>query len=111
MTTPAAAPSPSSGRRPGQPAGTPVLVEYTGTPRPGWRHLSACDDASADVFFPEPGDPRYDDLVREAKGICASCLVRADCLAWAFGHDERFGVWGGLDEYERGRVRQRRSKP
>ena len=29
------------------------------------------------------------------------CEVRHECLEYALAHDERFGIWGGLTEYER----------
>ncbi len=36
-----------------------------------------------------------------AKTICSACPVRARCLAFAFEHDEAYGVWGGLNPEER----------
>lgn len=111
MTTPAAAPDTGRGRQAGRAAGTLILLPYTGKPRSGWRHLAECDDTTADLFFAEPADPRYEELTREAKRICAGCTVRTDCLAWALVHGERHGVWGGLDEDQRDRITQRRSTP
>ena len=32
---------------------------------------------------------------------------RAECLEYALGHDERFGIWGGLSERERRRLKRR----
>ncbi len=32
--------------------------------------------------------------------------VRAECLEYALAHDERFGIWGGLSERERRRLRR-----
>jgi WhiB family redox-sensing transcriptional regulator len=34
--------------------------------------------------------------------------VRQECLEYALGNDERFGIWGGLSERERRRVRLQR---
>jgi WhiB family redox-sensing transcriptional regulator len=34
--------------------------------------------------------------------------VRAECLEFALANDERFGIWGGLSERERRRVRLQR---
>jgi WhiB family redox-sensing transcriptional regulator len=42
----------------------------------------------------------------EAKRICSGCEVRAECLEYALAHDERFGIWGGLSERERRRLRR-----
>lgn len=37
----------------------------------------------------------------EAKAICATCPVTQECLEFALKHDEKYGVWGGLDADER----------
>ena len=44
---------------------------------------------------------------REAKKICTGCEVKAECLEYALANDERFGIWGGLSERERRRLRRR----
>ena len=31
--------------------------------------------------------------------------MRAECLEFALANDERFGIWGGLSERERRRLR------
>ena len=41
--------------------------------------------------------------------ICTSCEVKAECLDYALDNDERFGIWGGLSERERRRLRRARS--
>ena len=46
-----------------------------------------------EAFFPEKGGS-----TREAKRICHGCEVQAECLEYALGNDERFGIWGGLSE-------------
>jgi WhiB family redox-sensing transcriptional regulator len=33
--------------------------------------------------------------------------VKAQCLEYALANDERFGIWGGLSERERRRLRRR----
>jgi WhiB family redox-sensing transcriptional regulator len=35
--------------------------------------------------------------------------VRLDCLEYALRHGEKFGIWGGLSERERPRVRRERA--
>ncbi|MCX3058594.1 WhiB family transcriptional regulator [Streptomyces beihaiensis] len=69
---------------------------------PSWKEQALCAQTGADFFFPEPGSS-----VRDAKRICLMCDIRTDCLEYALTHDERFGVWGGLSEKERGRLRRR----
>lgn len=41
------------------------------------------------------------------RSLCARCEVRLDCLGFALMNDERFGIWGGLSERERSRLRSR----
>jgi WhiB family redox-sensing transcriptional regulator len=61
-----------------------------------WQDFARCGETDPEVFFPEKGcSPK------EAKLICRSCEVRAECLEYALQHGERFGVWGGLTERER----------
>ncbi len=67
-----------------------------------WQQFALCAQTDPEAFFPEKGGS-----TREAKAICASCEVRAECLEYALAHDERFGIWGGLSERERRRLKRR----
>ncbi len=69
-----------------------------------WRESGACRTADTTLFF-----PANDDGAGPAKAICASCPVREECLLFALANREEQGVWGGLTETERRRVRRRRS--
>lgn len=71
------------------------------TPVPAWQAQALCAQTGGDFFFPEPGSS-----VREAKRICGMCEMRSACLEYALDNDERFGVWGGLSEKERLRLRR-----
>lgn len=64
-----------------------------------WRDDALCAETDPESFFPEKGGS-----TREAKRICGSCPVRAECLEYALTHGERFGIWGGLSERERRRL-------
>jgi WhiB family redox-sensing transcriptional regulator len=68
----------------------------------GWQERALCAETDPEAFFPEKGGS-----TREAKRICTGCEVRAECLEYALGNDERFGIWGGLSERERRRLRRR----
>lgn len=48
----------------------------------------------------------------EARAVCLSCPVRAECLVHALEQKERFGMWGGLTPIERRRIerKERRAK-
>jgi WhiB family redox-sensing transcriptional regulator len=66
-----------------------------------WQERALCAQTDPEAFFPEKGGS-----TREAKKICAGCDVRPECLEYALAHDERFGIWGGLSERERRRLRR-----
>ena len=68
---------------------------------PDWQERALCAQTDPEAFFPEKGGS-----TREAKRICSGCEVRAECLDYALAHDERFGIWGGLSERERRRLRR-----
>ena len=70
----------------------------------GWQERALCAETDPEAFFPEKGGS-----TREAKKICTGCEVRAECLEYALSNDERFGIWGGLSERERRRLRRRAS--
>jgi len=67
-----------------------------------WQSDSLCAQTDPEAFFPEKGGS-----TRDAKRICASCEVRSQCLEYALANDERFGIWGGLSERERRKLRKR----
>ena len=49
------------------------------------------------------------DSTREAKEVCRGCIVREDCLEYALLNGEKFGIWGGMSERERRRIRRQRA--
>ena len=68
-----------------------------------WQSDALCAQTDPEAFFPEKGGS-----TRDAKKICSSCEVKAQCLEYALQNDERFGIWGGLSERERRRLRRGR---
>lgn len=66
-----------------------------------WQENAACLDADPDLFFPERGSPGD-----SAKRVCVTCSVRLECLEYALANGERYGIWGGLTERERTRLRR-----
>ncbi|MGO1480104.1 MAG: WhiB family transcriptional regulator [Brachybacterium sp.] len=67
-----------------------------------WQERALCAQTDPEAFFPEKGGS-----TREAKKVCVSCDVRAECLEYALENDERFGIWGGLSERERRKLKRR----
>ena len=66
-----------------------------------WQQHARGAQTDPEAFFPEKGGS-----TREAKAVCQSCEVREECLEYALANDERFGIWGGLSERERRRIRR-----
>ncbi|WP_226437549.1 MULTISPECIES: WhiB family transcriptional regulator [Rhodococcus] len=86
--------------------GAPVLHVIAGFGEPidgegQWQERALCAQTDPEAFFPEKGGS-----TREAKRICLGCEVRGECLEYALAHDERFGIWGGLSERERRRLKR-----
>src|SRR5499427_8098019 len=71
----------------------------------GWQDLANCLGVDPDLFFPERGAS-----TREAKEVCRGCVVRQECLEYALANGEKFGIWGGLSERERRRIRRQRAQ-
>lgn len=71
---------------------------------PDWQERALCAQTDPEAFFPEKGGS-----TREAKKICTGCEVKAECLEYALRHGEKFGIWGGMSERERRRIRRQRA--
>jgi WhiB family redox-sensing transcriptional regulator len=77
--------------------GNKVRIEIE---RPDWMAHGACKDRTDVSFFPgrgEDSDP--------AKKVCYGCPVRLQCLTYAMQQGEKYGIWGGLSERDRKRIR------
>jgi WhiB family redox-sensing transcriptional regulator len=91
--------------REGPPTGqVGVLIDLfdVAVEEPEWQDRALCAQTDPEAFFPEKGGS-----TREAKRICQGCDVRSECLEYALAHDERFGIWGGLSERERRKLKKR----
>jgi WhiB family redox-sensing transcriptional regulator len=69
-----------------------------------WHDQANCLGVDPDLFFPERGAS-----TREAKEVCRGCVVREECLEYALSNGEKFGIWGGMSERERRRLRRARA--
>ena len=69
-----------------------------------WARRANCLGIDPELFFPCRGSS-----TREAKEVCRGCVVRVECLDYAIAHGEKWGIWGGLSERERRRVRRARA--
>lgn len=70
-----------------------------------WRQEAACRDVDTSVFFPET-----DEEAAAALALCATCPVRESCLEFALVTRQDDGIWGGMTETDRKRLRRRRQE-
>jgi WhiB family transcriptional regulator, redox-sensing transcriptional regulator len=66
-----------------------------------WKYDQPCGQVDGDTFYPEKGHS-----AEPAKAICRTCDVVDQCLRYALENDERWGVWGGLSERERRKIKR-----
>jgi hypothetical protein len=91
-----------------------LLVPAAPSDQASWARVirhARCADGSLDPdqWFPvgaEAGKPRQE--AAAAIAVCATCLVRAQCLALSLRHWDigQHGVWGGLVPAERAVLRR-----
>lgn len=70
-------------------------------PAQTWRRFANCRDTPPGLMYPSDGAG-----VLVAKAVCEGCAATKGCLAYALAAGEMHGVWGGLSERERGRIRR-----
>lgn len=75
-----------------------------------WFSQAACKDMPTDLFFPQQEEGNGD-VRRAAKAVCKACPVRKDCLHHALTNHIDDGIWGGMAERERTRLRRNIQRP
>ena len=77
-----------------------------------WQMRGACRGMDSALFFHPEGErgPARSGREAQAKQICASCPVLAQCRAHALAVHEPYGVWGGLSESERDVIVRRQNR-
>ena len=68
-----------------------------------WQEDANCKNEDPDLFFPNRGAS-----TKKAKEICYACQVKEYCLEYSIVNAEKFGIWGGLSERERRKIRKDR---
>ncbi|MGH9066517.1 MAG: WhiB family transcriptional regulator [Acidimicrobiales bacterium] len=74
----------------------------------GWRKQAACRHSPPDLFFPVGTTGPAVDQIEAAKQVCRGCPARRLCLEFALTTNQESGVWGGMSEEERSRLRKAR---
>jgi WhiB family redox-sensing transcriptional regulator len=73
-----------------------------------WRDDAACLEIGTEPFFPTLGDN-----ATQVIAICEACPVQTECLEDALalpGHDDQYGIRGGLGPGPRARLRAQRNR-
>ena len=87
-------------------ADTGPMARLAGLEPPAWMGDALCAEVDPEVWFQDAGGS-----VREAKAVCAKCTVTAECLDAALANNERYGIFGGLTERQRRRLRRPKQCP
>lgn len=75
-----------------------------------WRDDALCRRTAKtdkEAFFPIGSDLHALAAIEQAKGFCGLCPVRMACAQWALSRGLDHGIWGGLDEIQRRRLRRK----
>lgn len=78
-----------------------IAAEVAGLEEPKWQDSALCAKGDPEEFYPETSSTRI------AKIVCGVCKVKVECLEYALANDETFGIWGGLTERERRRLKRK----
>lgn len=62
-----------------------------------WTESARCARSDPERFHPSGWTMTYEWVMESNRRECASCPVRRQCLDYALGISERYGVWGGVD--------------
>jgi len=90
----------------GAPNAASDSMESASVDRMEWRRLAACTvcvphgyQSGHDLFHVDSGLPRVQKARarQAARRVCGICPVVACCAQFALDHDERDGVWAGID--------------
>lgn len=93
-------------------AAGPVLALFDELTEPGgtWQDSALCAQSDPEAWFPEKGGS-----TKEAKAICWRCPVLAQCREFILRPENddvaRFGIWAGLSERDRRRLKSRDVSP
>jgi WhiB family redox-sensing transcriptional regulator len=77
-----------------------VRQSVRGLVRQHWTARAACREASTEIFF------AADEFsIAAARRLCRGCPVRRQCAWYALARPEITGIWGGLTDADRNRIR------
>jgi WhiB family redox-sensing transcriptional regulator len=85
-----------------------VALTWIRTPRLGHERLAHLFpvDSDPDIFFPVGSSGPAVEQIDTARRICNACPVASECLEFALATNQEAGIWGGLTEEDRRRLRK-----
>ncbi|MFZ4176667.1 WhiB family transcriptional regulator [Streptomyces griseoincarnatus] len=75
-----------------------------------WREDGACTREDPELFFPMGNTGLALLQIEEAKSVCRRCPVLERCASWSLELGEAHGVWGGMSEDDRRRIKRRAAR-
>lgn len=97
-------------RKPGTAIVGKAGFEPTRSSDSDWRHRAACRDEDPELFYPVSENGPGALQVEDAKAVCFRCSAQGECLAWALGNGQDFGVWGAMSAEERRSLKRREAR-
>lgn len=70
-----------------------------------WKVDAACRDYDPEYWFPSSKSESA-----MGKEVCHYCPVRETCLLRSLENNEIFGTWGGVDEWDRAQMMNRKHR-
>jgi len=71
-----------------------------------WMEKASCRGVDTDIFMPSGRGP-FDPVKKElALSYCNTCPVKAECVEYALSFDITVGIYGGLTQNDRRRLRK-----
>ena len=64
-----------------------------------WMNDARCVEFPSELWFPDSAETIAS--YKDARKVCDTCKVAAQCLQYAEDNSEKFGMWGGLAPTER----------
>ena len=65
--------------------------------------IPPCQVTDPELWFPDQGGENWQ--FRTAKKFCSQCPVQKECLKYAVSEPDLQGIWGGMTQRERQRIR------
>ena len=80
-------------------------LNTVGTEAPFFDGSQVCRQIDPELFFPEDKGEARENL-KVVRPICDKCEFKMPCLEYALDNAELQGIWGGVTEWDRKRMKK-----